>query len=290
MIEMEKKIDCIAIVTDLDGTFLAPGGVAHPENVRAVRAFCEKGGYFTYGTGRMHKNILRALPETPQVCNLPAVVANGSYLYDFAKGERLYPVSMTTADVIGVSLAARAFDPTVGVRVVTPDGFMTDGRGEIIQREVSRNPLDFPHVTDMEHWTACNPTEQWFKIVFRAEREQLVALRGKLDEDFSQTFEFAVSGDRFLELTRKGCSKATGVGRLRDMFAQQGKELFVVACGDQENDLAMLKSADLALCPENATDAIKAVCHRVLCHHAEGIMPQVVEMLAQLHGKDAKTN
>ena len=107
MIEMEKKIDCIAIVTDLDGTFLAPGGVAHPENVRAVRAFCEKGGYFTYGTGRMHKNILRALPETPQVCNLPAVVANGSYLYDFAKGERLYPVSMTTADVIGVSLADR---------------------------------------------------------------------------------------------------------------------------------------------------------------------------------------
>ena len=278
MIENEKKYDCVAIVTDLDGTYLAPGGVPHPENVRAIKEFCARGGYFTYGTGRMHKNILRVLPDTPTMCNLPAVVANGSYLFDFSKGERLYPTSMETADVLAVARAARDFDPGIGVRVVTPDGFMTDGRGEIIGREISRNPLDFPHVTQIENWTACNPEEQWFKIVFRAEREQLDALRGELDQDFADTFEFAVSGERFLELTRKGCSKATGVQRLRDLFAAEGKRLYVVACGDQENDLAMLRAADLALCPANATDAIKAVCHKVLCHHAEGIMPEAVKL------------
>ena len=277
MNKTEKAFDCIAIITDLDGTYLAPGGVPHPENVRAIREFCARGGYFTYGTGRMHKNIIRVLPDSPTICNLPAVVANGSYLYDFAKGERLYPLSMHTADVLAVARAARAIDDTVGVRVVTPDGFMTDGRGAIIQGEVSRNPLDFPHVTEIENWVACNPAEQWFKLVFRAEKEQLDALRPILLKEFGDTFEFAVSGDRFLELTRKGCTKATGVQRLRDMFAEQGKTLFVVACGDQENDLAMLRSADLALCPSNATDAIKAVCHETLCHHAEGIMPEVVK-------------
>ncbi len=282
MNESERAFDCIAIVTDLDGTYLAPGGVEHPENVRAITEFCARGGYFTYGTGRMHKNILRVLPNTPHMCNLPAVVANGSYLFDFAKGERLYPISMRTRDVIRVALAARGFDPAVGVRVVTPDGFMTDGRGEIIQREVSRNPLDFPHVTEIEDWQACNPAEQWFKLVFRAEKAQLDALRHELDTEFADTFEFAVSGERFLELTAKGCSKATGVQRLRDMFAGQGKRLFVVACGDQENDLAMLKCADLAFCPENATDAIKAVCAQTLCHHAKGIMPDVVLRCTQI--------
>ena len=283
MNKSEKAFDCIAIVTDLDGTYFAPGGVEHPENVRAIKAFCAQGGYFTYGTGRMHKNIIRVLPDSPTICNLPAVVANGSYLYDFATGERLYPTSMHTADVLAVARAARAVDPTVGVRVVTPDGFMTDGRGEIIAGEVARNPLDFPHVTEIDNWTACNPAEQWFKLVFRAEKVQLDALRPVLLREFADTFEFAVSGDRFLELTRKGCTKASGVQRLRDMFAAQGKKLYVVACGDQENDLAMLKSADLALCPENATDAIKAVCHEVLCHHAKGIMPEVVKRLQDLH-------
>lgn len=281
MMENKKDFDCIAIVTDLDGTYLAKGGVPHPENVRAVTEFCRNGGYFTYGTGRMHKNIMRVLPESASVCNLPAVVANGSYLFNFATSERLYPTSMRTEDVISVAQAAKAFDDTVGVRVVTPDGFMTDGRGELIAREVSRNPLDFPHVTEIENWTACNPKEQWFKLVFRAEKVQLDALRRELDGRFGQSFEFAVSGERFLELTAKGCTKASGVQRLRDTFAAKGKRLFVVACGDQENDLAMLKSADLALCPENATDAVKAVCARVLCHHADGIMPEVVELLSR---------
>lgn len=277
-----REFDCIAIVTDLDGTYLAPGGVEHPENVRAIRGFCARGGYFTYGTGRMHKNIARVLPDTPRICNLPAVVANGSYLFDFSTDTRLHPVSMPTEDVLAVATYARELDPDVGCRVVTPDGFMSDGRGEAIKREIERIPFDFPHVTEIENWQACNPAEQWFKLVFRAEPEQLDALRPQLIARFGDRFEYAASGARFLELTTRGCTKATGVQRLRDRFSQQGKKLFVVACGDQENDLAMLKAADLALCPANATDQVKAVCAKTLCHHAEGIMPEVVECVSRM--------
>ena len=278
---IDREFDSIAIVTDLDGTYLARGGVAHPENLRAIAEFCAKGGYFTYGTGRMHKNIARVLPESAQVCNLPAVVANGSYLFDFATNTRLYPTSMPTADVLAVATLARELAPDVGCRVVTPDGFMSDGRGEAIKREIARIPFDFPHVTEIENWQACNAAEQWFKLVFRAEKEQLDALRPHLVERFGERFEFAVSGPNFLELTTKGCTKATGVQRLRDMFAAQGKRLYVVACGDQENDLAMLRAADLALCPENATDEVKAVCAHTLCHHSEGIMPAAVRLAAE---------
>ena len=278
---IEKEFDSIAIVTDLDGTYLHTGGVQHPDNLRAIEAFCAKGGYFTYGTGRMHKNISRVLPETKRVCNLPAVVANGSYLYDFATDTRLYPVSMSTEAVLGVAMLARELAPEVGVRVVTPDGFMSDGRGEAIQREIERIPFDFPHVTEIENWCACNPAEQWFKLVFRAEPEQLNALRPDLVKRFGDQFEFAASGPRFLELTTQGCTKASGVQRLRDLFASQGKRLFVVACGDQENDLAMLKAADLSFCPENATEQVKSVCAKTLCHHAKGIMPEVLAQLQQ---------
>lgn len=278
----KKEFDSIAIVTDLDGTYLATGGVAHPENVCAIREFCARGGYFTYGTGRMHKNIARVLPESATLCNLPAVVANGSYLYDFATNTRLYPVSMPTDDVLAVALLARELAPDVGCRVVTPDGFMSDGRGEAIKREIERIPFDFPHVTEIENWKACNPAEQWFKLVFRAEPEQLDALRPRLIARFGDRFEYAASGPRFLELTTRGCTKASGVQRLRDQFAQEGKKLFVVACGDQENDIAMLKAADLALCPANATEQVKALCAKTLCHHADGIMPMVIDHIDRM--------
>ena len=278
----EKIFENIAIVTDLDGTYLAPGGVEHEANLQAIAEFRALGGYFTYGTGRMHRNISRVLPNSREVCNLPAVVANGSYLYDFATEARLYPTSMPTADVLAVALAARSMDAEIGVRVVTPDGFMTDGRGEAIQREMARIPCDFPHVLPIEEWPTANPAEQWFKLVFRGEPECLNAIRPRLTERFGDRFEFAVSGPRFLELTVKGCSKATGIQRLRDRFAAEGKKLTVVACGDQENDLAMLRAADIAFCPENAIPEVKAVCRATLCHHAQGIMPMVVKYLANM--------
>lgn len=278
----DKIFENIAIVTDLDGTYLAPSGVPHPENVRAIAEFCAQGGYFTYGTGRMHRNIARVLPDSKTTCNLPAVVANGSYLYDFTTDTRLYPTTMPTRDVLDVAAFTRELAPEIGIRVVTPDGFMTDGRGEIIAREMSHNPIDFPHVVPIAEWSSYNPSGQWFKLVFRDEQEQLLALRPVLIERFGDKFEFAVSGPRFLELTVKGCSKATGIQRLRERHrARTGKDLLVVACGDQENDLAMLGAADLAFCPENAIDAVKAVCQKVLCHHSQGIMPQVVALLAE---------
>lgn len=279
----EKKFEHIAIVTDLDGTFFGAGAQPPEANLQAIAKFCAYGGQFTYGTGRMHKNIVRVLPESGTLCTLPAVVCNGSYLLDFSTGERLYPTSMQTADVIAVASYAREIAPEVGVRVVTLDGFMTDGHGTHIQREMERIPLDFPHVLPICEWPSANPREQWFKLVFRGEAEHIMFLRPFLVERFGELFDFAVSGPRFLELTIKGCTKASGVGRLKQLYREKtGHDLFVVACGDQENDLAMLEAADLAFCPENAIPEVKALCRATLCHHTKGIMPEVVERLANM--------
>lgn len=279
----EKRFEHIAIVTDLDGTFFGLGAQVPQVNLQAIAAFCARGGQFTYGTGRMHKNIARVLPESGTLCTLPAVVCNGSYLLDFSTGERLYPTSMQTEDVIAVASYARELAPELGVRVVTPDGFMSDGIGTDIQREIARIPLDFPHVLPIAEWPSKNPCAQWFKLVFRGEYEQLAAVRPYLIEKYGELFDFAASGPRFLELTVKGCTKASGIARLKRLYREKtGHALRVVACGDQENDLAMLAAADIAFCPENAIPEVKAICKATLCHHSEGIMPEVVEQLVRM--------
>lgn len=280
----EKDFEHIAIVTDLDGTFFGTGAQVPDANLRAIADFCARGGHFTYGTGRMHKNIVRAIPESGNLCTLPAVVCNGSYLMDFSTGKRMYPVSMPTADVLAVAAYARELAPDVGIRVVTPDGFMSDGIGVDIKREIARNPLDFPHVLPVFEWAAHNPAEQWFKLVLRGDFELLTSIRPHLIARFGDRFDFAASGPRFLELTVKGCTKGSGIQTLKRLYKDRtGRELTVVACGDQENDLAMLGAADLAFCPENAIDEVKALCNATLCHHAKGIMPEVVAYLEQYY-------
>lgn len=278
----ERIFENVAIVTDLDGTFFGPGAQVPDANMQAIADFCARGGQFTYGTGRMHRNIARVLPESGKLCTLPAVVCNGSYLMDFSTGERMYPVSMPTADVLAVAAYARELAPDVGIRVVTPDGFMSDGIGADIVREIARIPLDFPHVVPIDEWAIHNPTEQWFKLVLRGDFEQLTSIRPYLIARFGDRFDFAASGPRFLELTVKGCTKGSGIQTLKRLYRERtGRELTVVACGDQENDLAMLKTADIAFCPENAINGVKALCKATLCNHARGIMPEVVAYLEQ---------
>jgi hydroxymethylpyrimidine pyrophosphatase-like HAD family hydrolase len=51
----------------------------------------------------------------------------------------------------------------------------------------------------------------------------------------------------------------------------------LIACGDYENDIPMLKAADIAICPANAMDEVKKICDFVLCDCDEGLIADIIE-------------
>ena len=67
-----------------------------------------------------------------------------------------------------------------------------------------------------------------------------------------------------------------------DIFHREkkvGKPVRLFACGDYENDLTMLAAADVAVCPTNALDCVKAVADVCLCHHTEGLIANLIELI-----------
>ena len=60
-----------------------------------------------------------------------------------------------------------------------------------------------------------------------------------------------------------------------------GHPVVTVAVGDQENDLPMLMAADIAACPANAAEAVKAVCTLHLCDHDEGCIAHLIRCLSE---------
>jgi len=77
------KFDNIAILTDLDKTFLADGAKVVQRNIEAIEYFKSEGGLFTLATGRMHFNLDAIVPNVDKLVNAPAVMCNGTYFYDF---------------------------------------------------------------------------------------------------------------------------------------------------------------------------------------------------------------
>ena len=75
-------------------------------------------------------------------------------------------------------------------------------------------------------------------------------------------------------------TKAMALRKLCELCFENSVTLCVA--GDYHNDLAMMREADFAFCPENAVDEIKAISYATLCHHNEGLMADVVATIEQM--------
>ena len=121
----------------------------------------------------------------------------------------------------------------------------------------------------------------WVKIVVRGEGEAFFAARDRFNDLLGHRLTATTSGSKLWEVQKPEITKALGIEKLKKAYNGVGNDRIVIACGDQGNDLAMLKAADVAVAPANATDAVKAVCDHVLCHCNDGVVADVIEAIEQ---------
>ena len=268
------------IITDLDGTFFGKGARQVERNLTAIQRFKAYGGHITAGTGRIPANIRRDIPLCGELFNAPAITANGAFIYDLTadvclKGTPMEPTAVKAAVELVQSLSEK-----VGARVSTEKAFLVNENriNDAILRDLGERVSFGGEIRPVEDWQT--EGAKWFKIVFRGEYEDLAKIRPTVETTFGDIFEYSVSSPRFFELQKKGTTKATGLRYVADYMADKlGHPVTTVAVGDQENDLPMLSAADIAACPENAVDAVKAVCGMHLCHHDEGCIADLIERL-----------
>ncbi len=274
------KYQNILIVSDLDGTFLGKNSRIVPRNVEAIRAFCAQGGQFTFATGRHHHHLLEGIPILAELVNTPAIVANGAYLYDCQTKQLIGESFMDTDLTVRALHFARNNFPSVGFRLSTQQGVLTDGRTEYMQQFVEayrhKEHSYVIEVAPIEKWTQ----RLWYKVVFRGKCEDLDALNRALQKEFGGQFEYNKSSDTFLEIQKAGISKGTMLHVLQQSYAAvAGSPIKTYGVGDFENDLSLLRAADVAVCPANAHPDVKREANLILCDHDEGVIADLIERL-----------
>lgn len=275
----KDKFKGILIVSDIDGTFLGNGSRVVPENIEAIERFKAQGGLFTIASGRMYLNVKTVVPEPAKLLNAPAIMANGTCLYDFS-AEEIIDYAPLDKDLTARALAwVRENFPTVGIRVSTLTGFVTDRLTGFIKKDLAPYPNTVRVITDGV-W--CPRDEVWLKIVFRDEAQVLEDVRAGLEKRFPGAFECDKSAMRYLEIQMSGCNKASMLVKLRKLAEDKlGRKVTVCACGDYENDLAMLGAADISACPENAIDKVKSIADLCLCHCDKGFIAALIDRLGE---------
>ena len=271
------KYDNIFIVSDIDNTFLAKDRSVPQRNLDALEYFKNEGGLFTFATGRSHFSLLHAFPNAAELLNGPAILGNGSYLYDYAKDQLISPVYIDKILALQVAHYVLDIYPDTGMRILTPETTIYSCVNKYIEKELEQGWYkNISTHQDTKDWTG----EHWCKIVIRDDPDKLDYMRILIGSKFDQSkIEMVKSENDFLEIQAKGCNKGRGIEILRSNYLKSDKKVTFYACGDYENDIPMMKVADIATCPLNASDEVKAIADLVLCDCNDGTIAKLIETL-----------
>ena len=258
------------IVTDLDGTFLSRESTVVERNMRALRGFLAHGGLFTVATGRVHINIRSAF-EPSLYLSAPAVLCNGAYLYDFSTDTAMFEQLLSARDAADILHFVKSRFPDMLFRVSALDSLRIEAVKGLLEHDVPKYDEGSVKVCAAESWSL----DDWFKITFREEREVLDEFRAAFVAHFGDRFAVNDSATRIFEAQAPQCSKAAGLNKLRKLASIDG-DITVIACGDFENDIQMLRAADYAVAPANAHPSVKAIADRVMCDCDQGLIADVI--------------
>lgn len=243
------------IITDLDATFGSPVTGPAKGNVDAVKYFTENGGIFTVASGRV-PSAMSMWQEVKGIVNAPAILCNGAFCYDFSKDSLTDEIVLRQDKAIEIVRTVLSDYPEISMRCCI----------EAAEKRLVGDEI----LEDFRDWT---------RVSFDGEKEALDKLRAQLEPIYGGDFAFMKACDVILEFQAPGATKGQGIDRLKSRLKAEGRitdSVTVYAVGDFENDLDMLSNADIACCPENAIDSVKAASKIHLCHYTEGAIADLI--------------
>lgn len=238
-------------VSDIDGTLLVAGKKISARNIDAVKRMTDAGITVTIATGRMYR---AALPIAQELgVNVPIITYNGAL------------IKSTDGEIIH----AEYLPENIVVEIVN----FYEQRGWYLQ-SYSEDILYVPAYNDYAKFYEDNQkvkanvvgwdgmktkTSHVCKMLSIADNlEQTLQRTAELKAAFGDKIDVTKSTPIFTEIVCPRVSKASAVKILAEKFGVDRAE--VMAIGDSDNDLPMLKAAGTSIAMGNATDEVKKAC------------------------------
>ena len=237
------KFDGILLCTDLDDTLLTTDKRVSDENSKAIEYFKSEGGLFTFATGRVPQGAKLMLnyvhPNAPMVC------FNGAAIYDFNDEKLLWASTLDKGALKCVEYIDKMFDFED-----LPDTF-----------------LDYHDIK-----------EDWVKVLFMVEENEIQQIRDAIaNSPFVNDYEFVQSSPWYYELLPKNASKGEGLMHLADLMNVDRSN--TIGIGDNENDLALVKMANVGVAVSNAVDEVKEVADFITVDNNSSAVAAVIYAL-----------
>lgn len=263
------KFDGILLCTDLDDTLLTTDKKISEDNKKAIEYFKSEGGLFSFATGRIPYGACLMLKHIEP--NAPMVCFNGAGIYDHKKDKLLWQLELGE-DAIEVLEFIDNNYPFSGIEVCTPDKLYFAKVNMVVERHKIHEKL--PDRYEDYH----NVSFPWIKVLFMQELEQVQIVRDALQNSkFTDKFDFVQSSPQYYELLPKNASKGDALMKLAEILNIPKNK--VIAIGDNENDISMVKSAGLGVAVANAIKPLKDAADLITVDNNSSALAVLISLL-----------
>jgi Cof subfamily protein (haloacid dehalogenase superfamily) len=251
--ELKERLKNIKLVAcDIDGTLLSSDNKVGEGTIQLVNELKNCGVKFTLITGRVHS----ASVKYAKILGVddPIVSLNGA-LVKFPEGETIKAFYLPEKKVLkALELAEKFF---VNILFYSEDKVIYTAENTIFPSYIGNLEAETMEVDSYYDYT-----DKVLRVVLSSDRNYILyRVAHKLEPPFFSNISTSIypslKYDRltYLEVKRRGISKATGLKYVRKFFKLKRKE--IAGIGDFYNDVEFLKSVGVSVAMKNAVAEVK---------------------------------
>lgn len=262
------------LALDLDGTLLTTDKRLTERNLDAITRAQKAGTTIILASGRHPRSMARFADALHLREHGGYLVAfNGSQLIDYTTGQLLYSQHLPEALIPRLVGWARRYDLPIltfrGDIIITehPDNYY-------VVENARNNRFAIEGVDDLIETIAALP-EPPAKFLLPGDPELLPEVEAAMRADLQGEIEIFRSAPHYLELVPRGVDKGRTLQRLLNIIGRTREDL--IACGDQDNDIPMIRLAGTGVAMGNAADNVKAAADVIAPSCDDDGVAQIIE-------------
>jgi len=256
------------LVIDLDGTLLTPTFTISARDLEALRTARSAGLRVIIATGRPRTSVKNLLEHLG--CADYFVCSNGGAVFDEKLDEPEYIFEFPPPHVARVINISRS--TSTALAVYTPKNWYVEQRSSAVILEISRSgsrPTILKNIS-----SAPRPA---IKAMFISPTHEFVRVEKFLTEQLATMARWFYSYPEYLEIMPLGSGKMQALEFLFDKHGLSWGE--VIAIGDGDNDVEMLKKAGTGVAMSNATANARAAASMLTGSNSESGVAQALKKI-----------
>jgi Cof subfamily protein (haloacid dehalogenase superfamily) len=251
-----KDFSDILICSDFDGTLF--NKTVSDKDAEAIRYFQEHGGAFTLCTGRF-PFVLKDKNITNLTLNAPMICMNGALIYDLENRKKLFEDIISNDIVETIFKICEHPEDIVNLFLATHDNiYSTDDL--------------LPH----EHEKINSFAQRGaYKVVFRVNIDRCDDILARICALTPKKFDVSRGWNAGIEIQNATTDKGSSARKVANMLGRKT----LICVGDYENDISMIKEADIGYAVANACEPLKKVADRITTEKVGGAIAEIIYSL-----------